>query len=100
MFGRMFNQFQQMLRDLPLPRLQRAHERSINHRTEIEASAVCGCFYCKSTFSPREIDDWIDDEQTAICPHCGIDSVIGDKSGFPITRKFLTEMNRRFFGPL
>ncbi len=36
-------------------------------------------------------------EQTAICPRCGIDSVIGDKSGFALTPTFLAEMKKAWF---
>jgi acetone carboxylase gamma subunit len=35
---------------------------------------------------------------TALCPYCGIDSVIGDKSGFPITKEFLEKMYQHWFG--
>jgi len=82
--------------------LRTAHKRSIRHRAEIEASTVCGCFYCQETFDPSEIEDWTDtrnpvSEQTALCPRCGIDSVIGDKSGFAITPEFLAEMNKAWF---
>ena len=38
------------------------------------------------------------EEVTAICPHCGVDSVIGEKSGFPITQEFLKAMHKRWFG--
>jgi hypothetical protein len=53
--------------------LRAAHKRSIHHRAEIEASTVCGCFYCKETFAPSDIQDWTDTsnpvaEQTALCP--------------------------------
>ena len=46
--------------------------------------------------------DWIGDEgldkgQTGLCPHCGIDSVIGDRSGFPITGEFLAKMKSYWF---
>ena len=34
---------------------------------------------------------------TAICPRCGIDSVLGDRSGFPISAEFLSEMQRYWF---
>ena len=82
--------------------LRAAHARSIRHRAEIEASATCGCFHCKKTFAPSEIEEWTDTknpapEQTALCPRCGIDSVIGDKSGFALTSEFLTEMNEAWF---
>ncbi len=37
-------------------------------------------------------------EGTAFCPLCGIDSVIGDASGIPITQEFLTAMHDKWFG--
>ncbi len=85
------------------PTLKAAHDRSTNHRTEIEASTICGCFYCCSEFEPNEIGEWvdaIDDDvgQTALCPHCGVDAVIGSRSGFPITQDFLAQMRAHWFG--
>ena len=79
-----------------------AHDRSSNNREELVRSEICGCFYCVATFSPSLIKEWITErsgEQTAVCPRCGIDSVIGDASGFPITTGFLTEMRDHWFGP-
>jgi len=65
------------------------------------ASLVCGCFYCCAVFPPGGIDEWVDEQdgegQTALCPRCGIDSVIGDRAGFPITPEFLGRMNEYWF---
>ena len=79
-----------------------AHKHSSNHRQEIQESEFCGCFYCENTFPPSSIKEWIDEDhggtgQTALCPKCGIDSVIGDKSGYTITKDFLVGMNRLWF---
>lgn len=78
-----------------------AHRHSIRHRQEILASERCGCFFCLATFSPGEIDEWIDDHdgvgQTVLCPKCGIDSVIGSAAGYPITPEFLSQMRRHWF---
>lgn len=75
-----------------------AHERCSKHRAEIEASQVAGCFYCCETYPPSAIDEWVDDDETAMCPKCGIDSVIGDSSGFPAgSRDFLKHMNSVWF---
>jgi len=81
------------------PDLVRAHKLCMENRPEIEASQVCGCFYCCSIYAPSEIIDWIRDENdlTADCPRCGIDAVIGSASGFPITPEFLRLMNERYF---
>jgi hypothetical protein len=63
---------------------------------------LCGCFYCRAIHPPSEITEWVDEDpagggQTALCPRCGIDSVIGDSSGFPVTLEFLEEMHRCWF---
>jgi hypothetical protein len=75
----------------------RAHKHSKRHRTEIERSERCGCFYCLKTFTPTEIHEWWDDGTTAVCPHCGIDSVIGSASGFLLSPDLLNRMHRYWF---
>lgn len=72
-----------------------AHSNSFENEKEIKDSKICGCFYCLSIFEPNRIDMWIDDlygDATAICPYCHTDAVIGDKSGFTITKKLLQDM--------
>jgi len=86
--------------------LQEAHRHSALHAEEIGRSSICGCFYCRNTFAPTEIRKWIDDQnvgegrtgRTALCPKCGIDSVIGNVAGFPLTREFLEAMHALWFG--
>ncbi len=74
-----------------------AHKHCTQHRDEILASEMCGCFYCLEIYPPSEILDWIDDDQCALCAKCGIDSVIGSASKFPITRDFLEDMHEYWF---
>ena len=57
---------------------------------------MCGCFYCREIFAPNMIVEWIC-EGTAFCPMCGIDSVIGDASGYEISKEFLSNMNDHWF---
>lgn len=76
----------------------KAHQYSSNHRKQLLNDNVCGCFYCLSIFNPNEIEEWVEDsEGTAICPYCGIDSVIGESSGYPITKEFLKRMYDYWF---
>jgi len=82
--------------------LKAAHKHSIFHKKEILESDICGCFYCKKTFLPTAIKEWCDESNpkgsTALCPKCGIDSVLGSKSGYPVNDvKFLEEMNKHWF---
>ncbi len=79
-----------------------AHKHCSNHRDEIEASEICGCFFCLEIYQPSEITRWIDGpnlpDLTAVCPECGIDSVIGSASRYPISMDFLRKMKRHWFG--
>ncbi|WHZ02866.1 cytoplasmic protein [Neobacillus sp. YX16] len=74
-----------------------AQQFTSRHRKDLERDQVCGCFHCLKIFSPAEITEWVDDDDTALCPYCWIDSVIGVSSGFPITDKFLKEMHKMWF---
>ena len=75
------------------------------HEDAILKSNNCGCFYCLSIFPPNAIEEWIQEQEdcprgpgkTAVCPNCGIDSVLPDNIGIAITKEFLTEMQKKFF---
>lgn len=75
----------------------KAHDYSSHHKRALLKDKICGCFFCLKIFSPKEIVDWIDKDDTALCPHCSIDAVIGESSGFPITEEFLEKMRGRWF---
>lgn len=78
--------------------LKKAHKLSSKHREAVEASDLCGCFYCVSTFKPEFIKEWIDLDQTALCPQCGIDSVLPKNNICDaIDLGFLAEMNEYWF---
>ena len=86
-----------------------AYRHTSNNRAAIEASTACGCFYCMQIFPPSEIVAWtgldvsnFDDPdamnaETALCPRCGSESVIGDKSGVEINAQFLSRMHEAWF---
>ncbi|MBO5915206.1 MAG: cytoplasmic protein [Clostridia bacterium] len=78
--------------------LSEAHKFCSDNKKELTNNQKCGCFYCLEIFESKEIRDWIaDTEGTAVCPYCKIDSVIGEYSGYPITKEFLSEMKKRWF---
>lgn len=90
-----------------LPDLTLAHGHCSRHRETVLSSSACGCFYCLGTFAPAAITEWIDrrnrsgvesaEGNTALCPECGIDAVIGDRSGLPLTPMFLAALHDRWF---
>ena len=77
--------------------LQKVYKHSSMNVEEIRKSKLCGCFYCKKIFHANEVEDFIDGGQTALCPYCDIDSVIGDASDISIKLELLDEMNKKYF---
>lgn len=77
------------------------HARSQHNRPDIEASDRCGCFSCLKTFRPRGIVAWISGGRgkadTARCPECGMDAVIGSAGGLPISDDFLRRMRQHWY---
>ncbi|WP_425146200.1 hypothetical protein [Deinococcus sp.] len=57
----------------------------------------CGCFYCLKLYKTSEILEWIESEGTAVCPHCGIDSVIPDVPLYRLDLPLLEELHAHFF---
>jgi hypothetical protein len=74
-----------------------AHKHSTRHRAEIEASPSCACFFCFRKFPSNEITKWVDANQTALCPKCGVDSVLGSASNLRMDDTFLRGMHTHFF---
>ena len=78
--------------------LETAHDHCMENRAEIEVSELCGCFYCLRTYDAKDVIDWVDDGGTAVCPKCGIDSVLADSSQLPVNdSSFLNAMYGHWF---
>lgn len=65
--------------------------------SELRKSNKAGCYQCISTFDPAEISDTIDDGKTAMCPKCGIDSILPESSPFKLDKQSLTKLNKYWF---
>ena len=79
--------------------LRAAHAYSLNNMPALAKDRSCGCFHCLKVFDPREITEYVEDRTgSAICPYCGIDSILGESAGFPLTEDFLKAMRRYWFG--
>ena len=93
--------------------LRELHSKSTMNRHAIEASNQVGCFCCERIWDPLEfpIKNWTDTEvhsrtpyagengnATALCPFCGIDSVIAKLSVGEITHYMLDKLERYWFG--
>ena len=75
------------------------HRKSFKNAETVKQSTKCGCFHCKKIFDASEVVDFVDErdgQQTAICPYCGIDSVIQDANA-EITSEVLDKMHAEWF---
>ena len=78
--------------------LEEAHDSSSNHREQLEAGISYGCFYCISIFyKSTPIKEWVDKNTTALCPKCGIDSILPKSQSYPLTSHFLSAMHDYWF---
>jgi len=87
--------------------LRPSHQYAFHNRELISQSTVCGCFCCLAMFSSDEIEEWTDElknddkityELTALCPKCGIDSVLSENMpGVKLDAAFLVRMQKCFF---
>ncbi len=90
--------------------LVRAHAHCNHNREELARSARSGCFYCLAVYNPSEIGCWVDPMdidswggeydgtgRTALCAHCGIDAVLAEAAGYPLTAAFLDALHNRYF---
>jgi hypothetical protein len=86
--------------------LDSTHKFCTRNRELIAKSTLCGCFYCLAIFSPEEIVDWVDwpdgavdqlaEGGTALCPRCGIDSVLPNPP-VAVDPQLLADMKEAWF---
>lgn len=77
--------------------LEKLHTYSSHNRYLVDISEQCTCFYCKHTIDSREITEYADNGQTAVCPKCGIDALIPDSIEEPLDENTVAEMHEYWF---
>ena len=80
-----------------LNQVRNAYVCCSHNRDKLHKVNKCGCFYCLKIFNPQLITDWCDDNTTAICPFCGIDSIIYENKSYPLNKEFLEAMKKEWF---
>ena len=75
------------------------HQYSVSNKQTVLSSEKCGCFFCNQIFDSNLITDfYIQDEkgETAICPFCGVDSILPD-SKVELSAQVLEDMHKLWF---
>ena len=86
---------------ITIPELNVFYSLSIRNEESILKSDFCGCFHCISILAATDVKSSEmmvekDGFKTAICPICGIDSVLGDAS-VEISAELIESMNEYYF---
>lgn len=78
--------------------LNKFHDTAFRSKEQLKESGQLGCFYCGHIYSYHLLEEFIERENIALCPICGIDAVM------PMTEipksehvKLLEEMYLRYF---
>ena len=82
--------------------LEALHRLSSRNRDTVQGTRACGCFHCLRTFDAAAVVDWTREgdgqEETALCPFCGSDSVMPAREGAPIDPGVLKAMQVYWYG--
>jgi len=88
---------------MEISKLKWLHGFSSSNRASLTRIGIGHCFYCETlNISADTITEWVDDDDTALCPICSIDSVIPltiitDGTEYVVTDEDVTTMNNYYF---
>jgi hypothetical protein len=82
--------------------LESAHDHCFGNELEVRASNIACCISCAKSFDSKLVREFShqhgDEHETAYCPVCGFDTIIGDNSGYPaVDPVFISAMNAKYF---
>lgn len=73
------------------PKLAMRNKNLLSHVTE------CACYHCCTFFPTSSITEWVDKEDTALCPNCKIDAVLPIYEDSEKDLAFLAKVNKYWF---
>lgn len=70
---------------------------SMKNKALLEISSNAGCYSCCKTFPASEVKEYTDKGETALCPYCSVDTVVGDSSGYILSEENLKVAQKYWF---
>ncbi len=77
--------------------LRAAIRFATGNRQALVKSDQAGCYYCLTIYAASEVVRFLPSEDTALCPYCGIDSVLADQSPYELNAQTLKELHEYWF---
>ena len=78
-------------------KLRQALHFATSNEKALKNAPKAGCYYCMSIFDASEVTEFLQQERTALCPKCGIDSVLPSTAPYELTQECLKELNAFWF---
>jgi len=72
------------------------HHFCNDNKLGVQESQRCGCFCCCRIFPARDVTEYVGTAPRAVCPLCGIDSVLPG-AWIELTTELLVEMEQKWF---
>lgn len=76
--------------------LELAIDFATSNKKNLMNSNKAGCYYCRKIYPAAEVKEFLETEDTALCPKCGIDSVLPD-SVCDLSIETLKELHQFWF---
>lgn len=75
-----------------------ASKLSFNNYNRLLDSKICGCYFCLSIYSPKEVFEFSGGTDTsALCAYCGIDSILPENPEIELTKENLKQLQEYWF---
>ena len=71
---------------------------AIRNKNQLATANKAGCYACFKIFEPKEIKEYTDQEETALCPYCSTDAVIPENISNSITEEYLKDIKNFWIG--
>ena len=75
--------------------IDNCNKYAMHNKKAIHESEKCGCYFCENIFLSSQVYSYVDDDQTALCPTCGIDALLPGVTD----KEFLHKAHQHWFTP-
>lgn len=77
--------------------IKKAPMYSFKNKEAVSASQICGCYNCLNIINTNDIEFWTDDDETALCPNCTLDTLIAESFQVQLDKETLQKIRDHWF---
>lgn len=82
---------------MDIEKIKKSIDFVTSNEDKIKKAKMAACYYCCEVYSVNEVTEFLEDEKTAFCPKCGVDSVLPDNAGYDFDQQTLIELHNYWF---